>query len=340
VLELVSDEVMGRTMARAWSVPGGVWRHVHAVVDAEGSHETVNRLRFHAADTGAQLFALDDVGGSGWWDTAAASRRTSRIAAATRDGGISVDDAASGRRVCELRGDGSRIHAVALSDGGAWAAGLRHTGEVVVWSVGECREAARLAAFGAAEAATEFKYLRSFAVSDAGALMVRYRDRTIVLGVEGGEPLDVTDPCRSSQPWGYSRLGPDGRTLLTSCESSANHDRGWLWDVAEGRRIAELDLGGYVQAPEFAPSGGLLGFRTTQGRVAVLGARTGAVVAEIRGQGRISEFAVRDSGEVDALVADGALYTYPTSRDGLLAAACEALAGTTSAGEVAAACAR
>ena len=318
-----------------WRVPGGVWRRVQSSLWTDGNVHTENRVSLHDAASGAELFTSAERDG-GFFDRAGASRATTRFAAATSDG-IVVQDAARSQVLCTLAA--ADTHALALSDSGAWVAALDEAGGLGIWEVATCERRVTATVLAADEIGEQIKYLRSFAVTDGGSAVVRHRMRTTVASPDGA-PRVVDDPCRPSQPWGYSRLSPDGRTLLTSCESSQSHERGWLRDAGDPSRGVAVDLGGYTGEPRFSPEGDALAFTTTHGQIALIDPKTGTETAKIRGQSAISAFVLRGDGVVDALAADGAVHSYPTSVDGLAQAACRALAGTASADEVAAVCPR
>ena len=320
--------------AELWRVPGGIWRQIRMSLFPDESLRGVNRLRLHD-DTGKQVYAHDDDHDE-QWATAEASRRSTRVAA-WQDGAITVRDAARDASLCAWPSAG--VHALELSDSGAWVAALDRAGGLTIFEVATCARRATTAALGAAELTEKLHYLRSFEASDAGTTVLRYRSRTLVLAPTG-VALDVTDPCRPSQPWGYARLSPDGQALITSCESSQVHERGWLRDVRDPARSVALDLSAYDELPQFSPVGDVLAYKTRRGRLAVLDRTTGAEITTIRGPSRLERFAFRPDGQVDALAADGAVYTYPTTVAGLRDAACRALAGTASADAAAAVCPR
>lgn len=329
------DPRQAHNYGEARSGGGGVWRRIDGAATDDGTQHVVNRLSLHDRSSGAELFFHDDTR-RGFHVTAAAARDAAVIAAATADGGIDVIDAARDRTVCAIPGDGAALEVVAITDRGEHVAAVRKSGELELWDARACQRTAALRPFSALEVDEQLRYLRTFEFAADGALALRYRGRTVVIDPRtGAERLRVDDPCLVSQPWGHSHLAPDGRHLLTTCETGA---RGWLWDVEGRELVAAVDLGGLVGRPEFSRDGESMAFRTGDGRLTIVGVADGRPRFELRGRAKIERFALRGE-RVDVLGDDGSVYTYPLTRAGLLSAACRALSGTADAGVALATCA-
>ena len=117
---------------------------------------------------------------------------------------------------------------------------------------------------------------RLFFAPDGRRLYVR-RDRLRAFDLATGKPL-------WSAPWHVMAASADGRWLV-----GTNNDRPTLRDVETGLRL-DVPLGdGPVEGAAVSPDGGRVALSTERGCV-VRDGKTGAVVAELRGAGRVLAF--------------------------------------------------
>ncbi|NJK32305.1 MAG: hypothetical protein HC927_07785, partial [Deltaproteobacteria bacterium] len=264
------------------------------------------------------------------------------VALASAEAGIEIRNLVTGELRCTIAHERRRV---ALSDDGralvySDAQGLGH-----VWDLELCRERGVVHLFDPAN--KEADDVEPFHFAPNGTLVVynrKGRGRVTLLDPRG-QATHFDEECPKPSWAGYAVLSPEGRTLLSSCDSSQYHRQpARLWDVARGRAIAELDLRNYTTMPVFSSDGKLLIFGTGAHELAVVRVDDGHEILRLPIRKipiSLPQMRVHaDSPALDLLTLDGDLVSYPISRAQLVHAACRILGRSEIASEASQACAR
>jgi serine/threonine protein kinase/WD40 repeat protein len=259
------------------------------------------------------------------------------VAIDSGEDGIEIRDLATGELRCTILPHERRR--VSLSDDGQALAYSDKQGRAHVWDLDPCRERAIVHLFDPTTKVAED--IEPFHFAPDGTFVVynqKGRGRITLLDPRGQE-AHFDEECPKPSWAGYAVSSPDGRMLMSSCDSSQYHrHRGRLWDVARGESIAELDLHDYSTMPAFSSDGKLLIFGAGGYELAVVRVEDGREILRVPTreiQTQFPQMRVRAGlPVVDVLTVEGELVSYPISRAHLVDAACRILGRSELAPEV------
>ncbi|PRQ03192.1 WD40 repeat domain-containing serine/threonine protein kinase [Enhygromyxa salina] len=251
-----------------------------------------------------------------------ASERPTRVVY-NLDGRYEIRDLGAAAPLCQI--DAHHSEGWALSSDGLTFAALDGAGGVQIWNVDTCDVRERFSwpeAEGQGELRLHFGVDRSLRARTALGLNV-IRDGS-------GRTVRIDEQCVKEDA-GWSQLSPDGRMLLSCCNSrAAEHNPGRLWDTATGELIREFDLRGYAMEAQISADNQLILINAGQREIAVVRIADGRELFRLPGRLWPMRSAKTRAGEhglvLDLVTDDGGLVTLPLSVAGLVNAACEVLA--------------
>lgn len=259
------------------------------------------------------------------------ARQASLVAVGQHGGAIDVLDLRKGELRCTIPGDGAWGRVGAFGESGGWLAAIDDQWDIHLWNAQDCTRHA-IITFTADEP-FDRESLGEFVFSGQGDLLLRYQEHVVVYDVPTAtERLRVDDPCPRSDGNGHAEISANGDLLVTYCGGLG---RASIWDIDQGTMVAAIDEIDVSKRPirPFSSSGDLfLGRTSGTSDLRIFDVATGKSVTRIRAMNPknwpiLLNFD-EDKATVRVVEADGALYTYATTRAGTVAAACHALAGS------------
>jgi WD40 repeat protein len=284
------------------------------------------QVRVHARDgAGAPPVIAPDLGEQMFFERA--SERVSVVATRADDGGIDVLDLESGELRCHVPGTDSSSTNMRLDPRAETLLVVDDTGVGHLWDVERCRQRGSLALRDPNALMPATGLPGRFAAN--GSLVVYHRGSIVIHDREGRE-IRIADGCEVHDPWGEAMLSPDGRRLLSWCSSRAGEaDEIRVWDVSTREVLANIDARSYSSAPVFSGDGERLIFVAGQRELAVVGVEEGRELLRIPTVDIDATYtklrASEDGDSVEVLTTAGELVRYPTTRAGLVEAACRVL---------------
>jgi WD40 repeat protein len=326
IMQFDADRIHTRDTAGAWRIhPRTDRSRAPVVIDAKLENAKVHLLR--------QPWIAGGAEGRPW------------IAAVESEEGIEIRNLATGELRCTIPSE--KQTRISLSDDGRALAFSREWGSRGhVWDLDLCRERVLVQLFDPAENKGRMPSndTEPFHFLPNGTLVVynrRNRGRVTLLDPRGQE-THIEEECPEEAWSGYAELSPDGRVLVSSCDSSQWNGHARLWDVARGELIAEIDLRNYTTRPVFSSDGKLLIFGAGRYELAVIRVEDGHEILRVPTREIRIDFPqmrVRPNLPIiDVLTVEGELVSYPITRAQLVHTACRILARSELAAEASSWC--